>query len=519
MRTYNSLKNICVAMIGQILSIIINFIARAIFIKILGSEYLGINGLFTNILSILSLAEMGIGTAIIYKLYKPLAEGDEYRTSALMNFYSKAYQRIGVLILILGILLLPILPYFIKDNQGISNISFIYILFLINTVVSYFFAYKRSIIIADQRNYITTIYKYAFYILLNIVQILLLILTKNYIYFIVTQIIITISENIMISLKADKMYPFLKENKNISLNVEDSRKIIKDVKALICHKIGGVIVGGTDNIIISSIVGIKWVGLYSNYNLIISALATIIGQIIGGVTSSIGNLNAIDSKEKSYEMYENILFFYFWLIGFCVICLWILFNPFINLWIGEHYVISRNLVLLIIINFYISQMRMPTLIYKETMGLFWQDRYKPLFESVINIIVSIVLAKRIGIAGVFIGTMISSITTAFWIEPYVLYKYGFKKNVYSYFIKFIKYTSIIIITCSFTDYISSMFNATTLITLICKMIICLIVPNIIFIICFYRTREFKYFRNLTKNILLLILNKVSKKKLNMESYK
>lgn len=511
MRTNNSIRNIITALIGQILGIILSFIGRMVFINVLGTEYLGVNGLFTNVLSILSLAEMGVGSAIIYSLYKPLAINDTREIKALMHFYELAYRWIGITIFIVGIGVVPFLDYIIKDQPDIPHLTFIYLLFLINTVASYFFAYKRSLIIADQKNYITTIYRYGFYIILNVIQITILVTMKNFILFLIAQIVITILENLMVALKANSIYPFLREGEKVQLDRISRQEISKNVRAMMCHRIGGVIVNGTDNILISSFVGVIWVGLYSNYYLIINALNIIIGQIFSAVTASIGNLNAVESKEKSYYMYKRILFINFWIAGFCGISLWILFNPFIVLWIGEEYLFEKSLVIIIIVNFYITMVRKTTLVYRDAMGLFCHDRYKPLIEAVINIMVSVLLAPRLGIAGVFIGTFISTITTAFWVEPYILYKYGFERKVKDYFFRYTKYTLIILVTGIITHQICTVFTTVTWMSLFSRAAVCLIAPNLIFLGCFYRTDEFKYFWNLFKGIMGKVLRLKDKK--------
>lgn len=510
MRTNNSIKNIITALIGQGLGIILSFILRMVFISILGAEYLGVNGLFTNILSILSLAEMGLGSAIIYSLYKPLAVGDVRKIKELMHFYELAYRGIGVIIFILGIGMIPFLEYIIKDQPNIPHLTFIYLLFLINTVASYFFAYKRSLIIADQKSYITTIYRYGFYAVLNILQIGILLITKNFILFLLAQIIITIIENLMVSFKANRLYTFLKDEEKVRLDKISRQEISKNVKALMCHRIGNVVVNGTDNIIISIFVGVFWVGLYSNYYLITNSLNIIIGQIFTSVTASIGNLSVVEGREKNYFMYKSIFFINFWIAGLSSVMLWILINPFITTWVGKEYILTKSIVFIIIINFYIMVMRKTTLVYRDAMGLFWHDRYKPIFEAVINIVVSVLLAPKLGIAGVFIGTFISTVTTAFWVEPYILYKYGFEMKVRDYFFRYIKFTLVILVAGIVTHQICNVFTTVTWMSLFGRAAVCVIVPNFIFLGCFYRTDEFKYFWNLFKGIFGKVLKLKSK---------
>lgn len=501
MRTKNSIKNIVYGMTSQIVSTLINFISRTIFIKVLGMEYLGVNGLFTNILSMLSLAELGIGSAIIYNMYKPLAENNKEMLKSLMNLYSKAYRIIGILIFSLGVLIVPFLENIIKDTSNVSKLEIIYLLFLINSVVSYFYAYKSSIIIADQKNYIITIKQQIFIVIQVISQIVALLLTKNYIIYLIIQIICTLLLNISISKKADEIYGFLKEKNVKKLDTDNKKRIFKHVSAMMSHKFGTVVVNSTDNILISTFAGVYWVGLYSNYSMIISIVNRFISQIFTAITASIGNLNAMEGKEKSYNVYKKILFINFWIYGFCTICLWILLNPFIKIWLGNKFILSDSVVLIIVMNFYIMGMRTTTITYNTTLGLFWNDRFKPWIEAIINIVVSIILLRNFGMIGVLLGTLISTIATSFWVDPYILYKHGFNKKLRDYFKEYTIYTFILIITALITKYISNIVICNIYLQFIYKLIICLVLPNILFFIFFIKRNEFKELLKLLKNIL------------------
>ena len=506
-RTKSSIKNLIYAFSGQIIGILTSLVARFVFIKILTSEYLGLNGLFSNILSLLTLAELGVGTAMTYSLYKPLANNDKEKVKSLMNVYKISYRIIGIIIFILGLSLIPFLPKLINNMPDISNINIIYALFVINSSVSYFYSYKRSLIISDQKRYIATLYRYGFYCLLQVVQILVLLITHNYIIFLCAQIMITLLENILISKKADQMYPYLKENNIQKLDKETKISITKNVSSMTFHKIGGIVVNSTDNLIMSKYVGLLAVGIYSNYYLVIHALSIVLGQIFASITASVGNLAATEDKQKLYNVFKNVFFLDFWIYSFSAVCLITLFNDFITLWLGADYTFDFLIVLVIVIQFYFTGMRQATLTYRDALGMYWQDRYKPIFESVINIIVSIVLAKKMGVAGVFIGTIISTITTCFWIEPYVLYKYGLEQKVLKYFIKYGIYTVIGLIVAAITFAICNTIKDITIINFIIKMIICLIVPNLIFYIIFKNTEEFKYYLDLIKNIVPHMKNK------------
>ena len=248
-RTSNSIRNIKYAIFGQGIGIIISFFSRMVFVRILSAEYLGLNGLFTNILSILSLAELGVGPAIVYSMYKPLAEKNEYKLKALMSLYRKAYITIGIVIAVIGLTFTPFLDFFIKDIPNIPNIKLIYLMFVANSSISYFFSYKRSLIIAGQKRYIATFYRYSFYFLLNIAQIIALLLTKNYILYLGLQIISTFLENVCVSNKADRLYPFIKTKGDERLDKAEKYTIVRNVKAMIFHKVGGTVINGIDNLL------------------------------------------------------------------------------------------------------------------------------------------------------------------------------------------------------------------------------------------------------------------------------
>lgn len=502
MRVKSSLKNLVFALFGQFLGLIASFITRIFFIDILGTEYLGLNGLFSNILTILSLVELGIGPAIAFSLYKPIAEKDIESIKSLMKLFKKAYFTIGLLILILGICITPFLKSFIKNSTDIPNIKIIFILFVLNSAISYFFSYKRTLIISDQKRYIATFYRYLFFVLLHITQIFVLYLTKNYILFLICQILFTLTENIIVSRKADKLYPFLREKKVQNIDKETFSEISRNVRAMVAHKLGGVVVNTTDNIIISKYVGLVQVGLYSNYQLVLNALNIITGQIFTSITASVGNLGVTESNEKKKFIFQVVFLINFWIFSFISICLFVLINPFIEFWIGKEYVLNSTTVSVIILNFYLSGMRKSVLTFRDALGLFWYDRYKPIFESIINLFFSIYLVQYFGMVGVFIGTTISTLSTVFWIEPYVLYKYGFKTSVKSYFLRYSLYSFVTVITLLITSLVSNVFFENSLINILIKLIICLIIPNIIFLALFLKTKEFQYLYSLLDNFVL-----------------
>lgn len=499
-RTAYSIRNTKYAIIGQTIGILVSFVSRMIFVKILGVEYLGINGLFSNLLYMLTFADLGVGTAIVYSLYKPLADMDIPKIKALMKLLKKAYISIGIIIFISGVLLIPFLPMLVKDTSNVSNLELIYMSFLVNTSLSYFVSYKRTLIIADQKRYIATSYRYCFFTILNILQIITLLFTRNYILFLVLQIISTYLENLFLGKKIDKIYPYLKQKDTRVLDLETKNTIKKNIKAIIFHKIGDIFTSNTDNLLISRYIGINVVGIYSNYLLIINALNIIFGSIFQAVVASIGSLGAANDNKKMEFVYRVISLINFWIYGFSSICLAILLNPFIKLFFGDEYLLSLSIVIVLVINFYIIGMRKSNLTFNDALGLYWYDRYKPIAESFMKILISLLLVKKYQVFGVLLGTTISTISTCFWIEPYILYKYGLKTSLKKYFSKYLIYTIVLLLAGGLTWFIANLFNGGLIVSLGLKLLICIVIPNLSFMVFFRKSQEFVYLYKMFKDI-------------------
>lgn len=494
-RTQYSLRNSSVALFSQIISIVLSFATRTIFIQKLGAEYLGINGLFSNILTMLSLAEMGIGTAIIYAMYRPLAEENKRQIAALMNLYKKLYNVIGIVVAILGISLVPFLDVFIKERPDIPYLEGIYLLYLLNTVASYFFTYKRSIIIADQKGYLSNLNTTIFLILQNIIQIILLFITGNFYLFLITQILCTLVSNIAISVKANKMYPYLSTMRNEKVSKEDKVELSKSVVGMMSSKIGSVVVNGTDNLLISAFVGIYTVGLYSNYKLIVNTVKTLFVQCVSALTASVGNLNATDNKEKSRDVFWKIDFLNYSLAFFGTLYLFYLINPFIELWIGKNYTLSVNIVAALVLDFYVVQMRQTPQIYINTYGLFWKIKWKSIIEAAINLTASVFLMAvlNMGVFGILLGTLISNVATNLWWEPFVVFKNGLEMPFHDYLILYLRNIIILLIAMTTTHFAVDWLNNSGIFSLAIRFIIITFVGGGVFLVANCRRVEFKYY--------------------------
>lgn len=500
-RTENSIINSAMSIVTQVLTVVLNFAVKTVFIKMLNDEYLGFNGLFTNIITMLSLADLGIGIAIPYSLYKPLAKKDEHKINVLMNFYKKVYTIIGIAVLLIGLSLTPFLGLIIKDiPKNVPHLSLIYILFVIHSASSYFFVYKKFLIDSDQKGYITSRIIFTFSTLLSIIQIILLVTTKNYILFLLSSIILVIIQNIYISSKANKLYPFIKNKTDEKLEKEDMEGIKKNVSSLFIYKVGTVIMNGTDNIIISKFIGLIIVGFYSNYVLIINSITTVLNQIFNAITSSIGNLVVTTNKKRSKEVYDNLNFANFWLYALFGVCIIVLINPFINIWIGKKYVMGFSIVFLLVLNFYVLGMQSVTNSFRNAYGLFWIAKYRPIIMVIINIVISVVLVQFIGIEGVLIGTLISRLLTTAWLDPYIVHKYGFEISPKSYYVDYLKYLVIFIAISIILNYFVSMVAINNIFILILIAILVVISVNVILVLLFFKTSEFNYFYDKIKKI-------------------
>lgn len=494
-RTENSVKNITVSFFTQILNIFFQFILRTIFIMVLSTEYLGLNGLFTNILSYLSFAELGFGAAITFCLYKPLAEKDYKTVAGIMNYFKKVYYCVGCFVLIAGTLLTPMLPYLISDMPNIPNIYTIYMLWVINSALSYFFVYKSTLIIADQRKDIVEKINIVFKLLQLLSQAIILLITHNYILYLLAQITVTVLCNMSISIIADSRYPYLNVMRNEHIKDIELKEIKNNVRALILHKIGGVVIFGTDNILLSKFFGLIIVGLYSNYYLIINTLSLLTGQIQASIVASVGNLGVIGSTEEKKIVFQRYLFINFWIFSFTSSCLISLINPFIEIWLGNDFLLPHVVVSVLVLNYFITGFRSAAATFINAFGLFWNTRKLPIVESFLNILLSIVFAYCFGYIGVFLGTTISSIMSGIWYEPYVLYKNAFNISPKKYYLRLIEYF-IVTVICAVTSLLSvKCVESSGIIGIILKFFVVGLVPNIIIILIYNKSKRFIYFKN------------------------
>lgn len=502
MRTKKSVINTVVSLGSQIIIILLGFISRRVLIYSVGVQYLGINGLMTNILTIFSLAESGIGLAIGYSLYKPLADNNIEKVKSLMRFYKRTYQALALLTAGIGMLFYPFLPIFLKGNTA-PDASLIYLLFLFSSVVSYLWSYKVTLNSSDQNKYLYTIANTITQILVLIIKVFVLYYTENYILYLSIDIGTTIIKNIIFSLILDKKYPYLKDKNVQKLDTKTKKELFKNIKSLFYGKIGYILSQCSDNLVISSFVSISAVGLYSNYTTLISSVSGFVTTFSSSVTASMGNLIAKEKKEKVYEVYKKVDFINFWLYSFSSICLFCLIEPFIKIWLGEKYILSFPILIVSVGTFYLKGINSSIDIVKNASGLYYPDRFIPIIEAIINLVLSVILVNYYGLVGVLIGTAISFILCSFWIKPYIVYRDIFFLNFKKYIlwegekiITFIVMTIFIYLFQSFICFDNLILN------FFVKLIFTMSISNIALVFRYYHTKEFNYIKDLINQICL-----------------
>lgn len=443
MRTRYSIINMLFNIGGQFLTMLLSFINRMVFIRCLSAEYLGVNGLFTDVLSILNFAELGIGTAMVFSMYEPAARDDEQKLARLMNLYKWMYRAVAVSVLLFGLVLLPFLPYLIKGGEGIEHITLIYMIYVLGSASSYLLSYKNSIYQAYQKGYICAGWSMACECIKTVSQITVLLLTRNFILYLAVQQAIQFLPNIMVSRMVDKEFPYLKECHELPER-EERNGILKNIGAMSMHKLSTIIVRNTDSLLMSSFIGLATVGLYSNYRLVINALNNLMGKFAVAFSGSIGNFAVMENSDRLYKIYKEMDFMFFVMSAYLTGGLMMLFNPFITLLFGGRYCFPMTTVMVIVAEFYITRMRQTNLLFREAMGLFRNDRYKAVAESIINLVASLVLVRQYGVTGIIWGTIISTLCTCAWVEPYIFLKYGvqdaWQKKLRDYFAEYLKRT-------------------------------------------------------------------------------
>ena len=491
-RAKNAKRNVLFGMVNRGINLLLPFAVRTAFMYTLGLEYLGLSSLFTSILTVLNLTELGVGSAIVYHMYKPIAEDDEETLCALLNYYRKVYKVIGVVVLAVGLLLIPFLPMLIKGGYPADiNLSVLYVLYLIDTVSSYLlFAYYNSLLNAFQRNDITSNIGSGITIFRYLLQAFVLFAFRNYTLFIVVLPITTIISNIATAIVARKLYPQYTCRGDISTEIK--KDIGVKVRGMLITKIQAVTRNSFDSIFISAFLGLWISALYSNYYYIMTNIVSVMYIIVASITSGIGNSVASESVEKNYADMNKINFIYMWISGWCAICLACLYQPFMRLWAGKEKMFPVSVMLLFCIYFYVLKIGDIRSVYFEVNGLWWENRYKAIAESVSNIVLNYFLGKYFGVYGILLATILTIVIINFGYGSRIVFQHYFGLDkLPEYYYRNLIYLVMTLISGGLTYICCSFLKNESIIAFIGKMCICVIVPNIVYLALYFRNKDFK----------------------------
>ena len=495
-RSKNAKRNSIWGLIGNIVSVVFPFIVRTVIIKELGMDYLGLSSLFTSILTVLNITELGFGSAIVYSMYKPLAEDNTEQICALLNYYKKIYRSIGLLIFSAGCCLFPFLEHFIHgDVPKDISIYILYLLYLGNTALSYWlFAYKVSILTIYQRNDVKSKIAIILGAMRNLAQILFLVLTHNYYLYVIVLLIETGGNNILSAIYINKTYPQYTCRGKINETLK--RDIRKKISGLMAIRISSVSRNAFDSIIVSSFLGLASVAIYNNYYYVINALASMMHVLTSAIAAGIGNSIAADSREKNLSDMNIINFWYMWISGWFTVCLVCLYQPFMQLWVGKSMMLEDSVMWLFSVYFLLTQMGDMQVQYLDATGLWWYRRWYSVAEAITNVCLNIVLGYFFGVAGVVSPTIITVFMINFFATPSILFKHYFRNGFKNYLCNQILYICSTLFIAFITSKICSVILMTDTVfelwsTLFLRAMICIFVPNIIFLLIYRKTKLFQ----------------------------
>lgn len=492
-RTANAKRNIIIGTINKVIQLGLPFVIRTVIIWKLGAEYLGLGSLFTSILQVLNMAELGFSSAIIFSLYKPLAENDTEKICALMALYRRIYNIIGCCILLAGLVLLPFLPRLIKgDYPAGINIYILYSLYLVNTVISYLaFAYKSVLLTASQRQDVISSIEFVLALCRGAFQILVLFIFKDFYLYVIGNVLYTVCYNLCINRKTKKMFPMYICKGTISK--DEKRQITKQIGGLAIGKLCLTTRNSFDSIILSLFCGLVDVAIFSNYFYVITAVQGLSGIILMSISAGIGNSVATDSKEKNYRDLKKFNFYFAWISSWCAICMLCLFQPFMILWVGKDLTAPFLIAVLFCLYFYVGQMGQIRALYSNAYGVWWEFRYFSIFEAITNLIFDFVLGYFFGMKGIVLVTVVTMFLFSIVGISIKTFKLCFDRSAKDYFIWIAVYFTVTLFAASLTRFLCDLFPIQNILGLICRLVVCMIIPNMIFAIISLCSKEYRGF--------------------------
>ena len=516
-RSQNSFLNMVTGVGSSLLLILLSFVTRTVFIRTLGTDYLGLEGVFSNILTVLNLANLGFDTAIAYKLYKPIEEDDRRRIQVLMKLFRQVYRVVGCVIAVLGLCLIPLLPYLAKDYDRLAQLGLngavIFLMYLFNTVSSYwFFAYKNSFVWATQKNYVMTIAGYFTAMANSVCQILVLIYVRSFVAYLLVQIAFTVLQNLLNAFICDRRHPYLREKTADSVSREEVKSIFQDCFVLLLHRVSGTVINSSDILVLSAMAGLKNVGLYAQYLMVKRHLSSLLSTVTNSVQASLGSLYSVGNLDWSRLTFRVVNFFTVWLFGVGAVGIAVLMDEFITLWIGPEFVVTgwtttagqtvrTPLALLIGIEFYIAGQGQYLLIFREVTGAFRYLKRRPIASIVVNLSLSILLVPRIGIAGCVVSTIIAHQFTFLLVDPWVIWKRSLQCSPWGYYLRNILYRLVTAGSGLLCWRLCLLIGVGGAGGFILRGCVCAAVPSAAFALCFCRTEEFRFLLHTARDLL------------------
>lgn len=510
-RTKNAIKTSAVGVSVNLCKILLGFGYRSLFLTVLSETYLGINGLFTSVLQMLSLAELGISTAIVYRFYEPINRDDVHYVGMLMNFFRRVYLMIAGAILAMGLAIMPFIHLLIRNAAEVPadvNLYVVYLLFLMNTLSSYLFTYKLTLLTADQRNYWFSLADLTATLVRYASQIAVLLLTRNFTWTLVVGIVSALLVNYGFSLWVTSQYRSVFCVREM-LPREERSRIYQDTRAVMYHKVGTTVLLSTDNAVLTRMVSLAATGIYSNYSMILVYAQGLISQLLGNFTPSVGNARQNMTADAYHALFRKITFMGLWVASVVTVCCYTALDDLITVWLGSRFVFDGFVTPVLCLQLYLSVSRSTNGAFINADGLFVKDKIRPLIEATLNLGLSIVLTKWLGIVGVFLGTILSTGLTVLWREPLIIYRYSLGRKVREYWLLYGAFTAPTLLLCLAvgwikrqTGWIPSWFG------LFVETLCLLLVTNLLLILMFRRKEEFQHLKQLFDRIVGKICEKI-----------
>ena len=481
-RTEHSARNAFYATCGKVAILVVGFVGRVVFTHTLSQDYVGVNGLFYLILTALTLPEFGLVTSMAYNMYEPVAKGDIEKQKSLLRYYRRYLNRTAACIFIIGLAIIPFMGVFVESDSQIEYLYLVYILYLINTVLSYLGIYKRIVLDAHQLTSFWSLYQGITCVIQQVIQILVLTPTQNYLLFLICLLLGTVAANVCTTIKAKKLFPYVDDKEVVTLSAEEEQSLKTNLHSITLHKAGDIAVNNTDTLILSAIVGVVSAGIYYIYYLIVESIRSIYVQIVAGITASVGNLGVNGDKTSIKRTFDSILLLGHWVYGLTAVCLYIILDEFVGIAFGSEYVFESSVTLLICVNFYMTGMCQAGYLFRDSLGLFNFDRYRSVIAATINLIASIVLGLKLGAVGVMLGTLVSTIAISIWLDPVILYRKKFELPVIGYFLKLILLISETGLALALSLWVCIHITGRGIIPMIIRALTGFVITNIIYLL-------------------------------------